>query len=157
MEFCQCRNMPILNYTTEISAEKSIAEIQKKLAKAGAQAVLSEYDDEGVVTHVSFRLMTAHGPIFFRLPANVEGVHKALQKDKRIDRPKYRTREHAARVAWRICKDWIEAQLAIVEAELADMVEVFLPYAQTETGETVYERMRDKGFKAITHQQDSAA
>jgi len=35
-------------------------------------------------------------------------------------RYKYRTREHAARVAWRICKDWIEAQLAIVDAEMAD-------------------------------------
>ena len=32
-------------------------------AQKRAQAVLSEYDDAGVITHVSFRLMTAHGPI----------------------------------------------------------------------------------------------
>ncbi len=55
-------------------------------------------------------------------------------------------------MAWRICKDWIEAQLAIVEAEMADMVEVFLPYAQTESGETVYEQLRGRGFPALTHQ-----
>ena len=116
--------MPILNYRTEISAEKTVGEIQKMLAKA--QAVLSEYDDEGILTHLSFRLMTAHGPIFFQLPAKIQAVHKVLERDSRVT-GKLRTREHAARVAWRICKDWIEAQLAIVEAEMADMVEVFLP------------------------------
>jgi tRNA nucleotidyltransferase/poly(A) polymerase len=149
--------MPILNYTTTVSAEKSASEIQKMLAARKAQAVLCEYDDEGILTHISFRLMTAHGPIFFRLPANVQGVHKALQQDERVDRHQYRTCEHAARVAWRICKDWIEAQLAIVDAEMADMMEIFLPYAQTETGETLYEVMKSKGFKQLTHGQGKAA
>ncbi len=64
-----------------------------------------------------------------------------LQRDKRVDRPKYRTRAQAARVAWRIIKDWIEAQLALVEAEQVDMVEVFLPYAQVQGGRTVYEAL----------------
>jgi len=71
-------------------------------------------------------------------------------------RYKYRTREHAARVAWRICKDWIEAQLAIVDAEMADMMEIFLPYAQTESGETLYEVMKSKGFKQLTHDKGKA-
>jgi hypothetical protein len=145
--------MPILNYTTGVSAEKTVGEIQKMLAKAKAQAVRSEYDDEGVLTHLSFRLTTDHGPIFFRLPARIQKVQKALERDRRVER-RYKTREHAARVAWRICKDWIEAQLAIVEAEMADMVEVFLPYAQTESGETVYEQLQGRGFKALTHQPD---
>lgn len=145
--------MPILNYRTEIPAEKTVGEIQKKLAKAGAQAVLSEYDNEGILTSLSFRLMTAHGPIFFRLPAKIQGVQKALERDPKVA-GKLRSRAHAARVAWRICKDWIEAQLAIVEAEMADMVEVFLPYAQTESGETVYEQLQGRGFKALTHQPE---
>ena len=41
--------MPILNYTTSISTEKTAGEIQKKLAMAKAQAVLCEYDDDTAI------------------------------------------------------------------------------------------------------------
>jgi hypothetical protein len=37
---------------------------------------------------------------------------------------------------------------------MADMVEVFLPYAQTESGETVYEQLQARGFKTLTHQPE---
>lgn len=145
--------MPILNYTTSINAEKTVSEIQRLLAKRKAKAILTEYDDDGVLSHLSFRLATAHGIVSFRMPANINGVHKALCSDKKITAKKYRTREHASRVAWRICKDWIEAQVAIVDAEMADMLEIFLPYAQMETGETVYEVFEKKNFKMLTHQK----
>ena len=42
--------------------------------------------------------------------------------------------QQAQKVAWRIIKDWVEAQMAIVEAQMADVAEVFLPYAVTNTG-----------------------
>lgn len=142
--------MAILNYTTSISTEKTAAEIQKKLASAKAQAVLCEYDDDGVMCAMSFRIMTPHGMISFRMPANTQGVHKALKSDDRVPK-KLKTKEQAARVSWRILKDWIEAQLAIVNAEMADLTEVFLPYAQGESGQTMYEAMEQSGFKALTH------
>ena len=41
--------MPLLNYTTTIAAHKTIAEIQQMLAKAGANAILSEYDEQGCI------------------------------------------------------------------------------------------------------------
>lgn len=42
------------------------------------------------------------------------------------------------------------AQLAIVEAEQAEMVQVFLPYAQSErTGETLFELMSGTQFKLL--------
>jgi hypothetical protein len=109
-----------------------------------------------IVAHIFFRLMTAHGPIFFRLPANIQGVHKALERDPKVP-GRLKTREHAARVAWRICKDWVEAQLAMVEAEMADMVEVFLPYAQTESGETLYEVVKARGFRQLAHNKGADA
>lgn len=126
----------ILNYTTKISTEKTASEIQRKLADANAQAVLCEYND-GIMCAMSFRIITPKGSISFRLPANTTGVYRTLQS-KKIPK-KFRTPEQAARVAWRILKDWIEAQLAIVEAEMADITEVFLPYAQNKDGRTVYE------------------
>lgn len=132
--------MAIKNYTTSISVEKTAMEIQKGLADHKACAVMTEYD-EGVLTHISFRLKTPEGVIPFRLPANIDRVYVCIQRSEKVPK-RLRTREQAARVAWRIVKDWVAAQLAIVEAEMVDMVEVFLPYAQGSDGETVYDRFK---------------
>lgn len=143
--------MAILNRHTDVPAERTAAEIQARLVEARAQAVMMEYDPDGVLTHLSFRVETRHGAIAFRLPANVEGVHRRLLADPRLT-GKQRTREQAARVAWRICKTWVEAQLAVIEAGMAALPEVFLPYAQLPgSGETVYERFERQGLPALTH------
>ena len=55
----------------------------------------------------------------------------------------------AARVAWRIIKDWLEAQLALVSAELADLEQVFLPYAQNGAGVTLYEALKAGQFNGL--------
>lgn len=138
----------ILNYTTKISVDKTVGEIQAKLAKAKAQAIMCEYDD-GIVSHLAFRIQTPYGMMMFRLPANPDGVLAAMKRSKL---PRVRcTKEQAAKVAWRIVKDWVEAQLAIVEAEMATLPEIFLPYAQADNGKTVYQNLLDKGFPALTH------
>lgn len=140
--------MAILNYTTSISSEKSAMEIQQKLVKASAHAVLSEYED-GILSHISFKIETKHGEMAFRLPANIDGVLRALQRDSKVPKAQ-KTREQAARVAWRIVKDWVEAQLAIIEADMATLPQVFLPYMQTQQG-TVYECFERSGFPALTY------
>lgn len=143
--------MPILNYTTSITVEKTTGEIQGKLAKAGAQAVMSEYDAEQVLCAVSFRMMCSGVMVSFRLPAQIDRIYVLLQRDDKVPR-KLKTREQAARVAWRIIKDWIEAQLAIVEAEQAQMVEVFLPYAQNPTtGKTLFEQLAGDEFAMLEY------
>lgn len=141
--------MPILNYTTKIDTAKTIAEIQAKLVVAGAEAVLTEYKD-GIVNAVSFRMQHKGALISFRLPARIMPILLILRDDPNVPR-KLKTCEQAARVSWRIVKVWIEAQLALVEAEQAEMVQVFLPYAQDATGKTVYERLADSGFKMLGH------
>lgn len=150
MEFTGGRMMPILNYTTSINPEKTVSEIQIKLAKAGAQAVLCEYDDDGIMSAISFRIKAPTGFISFRLPSNTEGIYRDLKNNSNVPR-KLRTHEQATRIAWRILKVWIEAQLAIIEAEMADIKEVFLPYAQhPENGQTLYERLCREEFKLLT-------
>lgn len=140
--------MPILNYTTSINPEKTVAEIQKKLAIAGAEAVLCEYDEDGLMKAISFRIKTPGGSLSFRLPSNKEGVYRKLVDNPRIPR-KLRTYEQATRVAWRILKDWLEAQLAIIDVEMADIKEVFLPYAQNKQGKTLYESLSENQFKLL--------
>lgn len=131
--------MPIKNYTTSIAVDKTIGEIQQSLRRAGASAVLVEYDQQGNVSTVNFKIRMPHGEVAFRLPGRVDGVLLSLQRQKVEKR--HQTREQAERVAWRIVKDWVTSQLAIVEAEIANIAEVFLPYADTGGGKTLYERM----------------
>lgn len=140
--------MAILNYTTEVSADRTAAQIQARLVRAKAQAVMMEYDPDGVLTHLAFRVPTQHGLIAFRLPANVDGVYQVMLKDPKIPRAK-KTRDQASRVAWRICRTWVEAQLAVIEAGMASLPEVFLPYAQLPSGETVYERFERSGIAGL--------
>jgi hypothetical protein len=102
---------------------------------------LCEYDGKQRISHLSFRVNDKHGPIHFRLPANVQGVTAAL-----VQQREYRDLEHAERVAWRILKDWVEAQMAIIEAQMAELAQVFLPYAQTSNGKTVYEMVQENGI-----------
>jgi len=129
--------MPLLNYTTTVPADKSIAAIQKALAKAGASTILHEYDQNGNIIALSFRIKFDDKDISFRLPTDWRVVQKRLEA-QRVE-PRYRTQEQALRVAWRITKDWVEAQLAIIETQMVTTAQVFLPYAVTANGQTLYE------------------
>ena len=146
--------MPILNYRTRVGAVRTVGEIHEKLAKAGASAIMNEYQD-GVISRLSFKVTTKHGEHAFQLPANVEGVFQAMQREPKIARGD-KTRERAAAVAWRILKDWIEAQLAIIEADMATLPQVFLPYMQVGPNETIYDRFEKQGFPALTFKDSGA-
>ena len=130
--------MPLLNYTTEISIDKTIQEIQKCLAVHGASAILAEYDDEGMVVSISFQIVMDEKKIGFKLPSDWRPVLKILETQDGVGR-KYRTKEQAIRVSWRIIKTWVEAQMAIVETRMVKLDQVFLPYAVARDGRTMYE------------------
>lgn len=49
-------------------------------------------------------------------------------------------------MAWRILKDWIEAQMALLDIEMVRFEEIFLPYIETNSGQTIFERLEDKKF-----------
>lgn len=140
--------MAILNYTTEVAPLKTALAVQTLLAQKGAQRVSVDYDKDGQPTAVEFVVSVHNQPVHFRLPCNVEGVRSALWKAK-IER-RYKTVEHARRVAWRIIKDWVEVQMAFVEAGQADMAEVFLPYAIDSQGETMYQLFKESKQKQLT-------
>lgn len=127
---------PILNYTTSITATKSAGEVQDLLGRAGASTVAVTYES-GRPTAVQFVLPTAAGPAGYTLPVQVDAVYRALLKHSAA--PRYSTREHAERVAWRIAKDWLEAQIALVRADMASLPQVMLPYRHTDSGDTVWQ------------------
>ena len=130
--------MPLLNYTTKVDVYATLGAIQGQLVKHGAKKIMQDYDNDGHITALSFMVDTPAGPRGIRLPANVDAVHAVLQHQKvKCDR------EQAERVAWRIVKDWVEAQMAILESEMVQMDEIFLPYMLNNTGQTVFEAYRN--------------
>src|SRR5690242_5432250 len=134
--------MPLLNYMSRIPAHQSIAEISQMLAKAGAKQVMHDYDDSGNIVALSFSLELEGQRIGFRLPSDWRPVHMLLQQQLRGNpkkRPWLLEEDHARDVAWRIIKDWVEAQLAIIETRMVTTAQVFLPYAVTANGQSLYE------------------
>lgn len=130
--------MPLLNYTTQIDAFKTISEISQLLAKAGASAVMHDYDDNGSIVALSFKIKLNDNDIAFRLPTDWHPVLEVLKQDSRVP-ARLVTKEQALRVAWRITKDWIAAQVAFIETMMVTTAQVFLPYAVTANGQSLYE------------------
>jgi hypothetical protein len=147
--------MPILNYTTSIKASKSAGQIQEILVKAKATSVLMDYDDKQNLAAIAFRIVTPHGLLQFYMPANAEGVLKRLKSERGVA-SRMKVLEHATNVAWRIQKDWVEAQLAKVEAGMAELAEVFLPYVQDNGGKTVYQALKATGFRGIGYSGEAS-
>jgi len=130
--------MPLLNYTTKVDVFTTLGAIQGQLVKHGAKKIMQDYDDDGHISALSFLVDTPTGPRGIRLPANVDAVHAVLTRQRvKCDR------EQAERVAWRIVKDWVEAQMAILESEMVQMDEIFLPYMVSGSGQTLFQAYRN--------------
>jgi len=135
--------MPILNYTTTIAVDKTVGEIQKILASHGAKSIQVDYAN-GLPSAVAFFADTPFGERTYILPANIDGVWQTLVQQNRKGRVPRRlvTKEQAARVAWRIVKDWTEAQMATIEAGMVTIDQVMLPYMQV-GDQSLYEALKE--------------
>jgi len=134
--------MAIKNYTTTINANKTIGEIQELLRKHGANAIMTEYNN-GEAIGLSFKIMTPRGEVGVRLPANTDRVLQVLRNQRKKNNKVKDTMEQATKTAWRIIKDWIDAQMAILETEMVEMEEIFLPYIINNDGQTLYQAFKN--------------
>jgi hypothetical protein len=134
--------MPLLNYTTTIDESKTVQEIQKLLAGAGAVAMRTEFDKTGAITAVSFEIPTSYGMQNYSLPANVDGVLGVMEKQKKEGKTRRAvSRAQATRAAWRIVKDWLEAQLALVESNQVTVDQIMMPHLMVRPGVSLYSMM----------------
>lgn len=139
--------MAILNYTTTIDSFKTVSEIEYILMKHKAKSIMKNYDGEHI-TGLSFLIDAGVQQIPVRLPVKVDECLEVLKKERR-ENPRKQikdTREQAERVAWRIMKDWVEAQMALLDIEMVRFEEIFLPYIETKNGQTVFERLKEKQY-----------
>jgi len=140
--------MPLLDYTTSVPVSRTVSQIQSRLVEHGARAVMMEYDDRGRINALAFKVRMPNGELPIRLPIDAAATLKVLQRQyaNREIPGRYANEEHAYRVAWRIIKDWIEAQMSLLETEMVKMEEIFLPYVITRGGQTIYQVMAEKHF-----------
>jgi hypothetical protein len=155
-----------LNWTTTIPVHQTVAECQSILAKAGASSVSVAFED-GQPAGLSFSLKTPHGARNFTLPVNINGIQRVLaraNKDGQLRSDGHKNarlegREHATRVAWRVVKDWLEANLALIAAQMATIDEVMLPYLILQVGgeeKPLWRHYRDQEATALLPGSDRA-
>ena len=150
--------MSLLNYTTTIDAARTVSEIQNILVKHGARQMLVNYSQSGEVEALSFIVLTPQGNVAIRLPVDPNAVLRVLQKQHARG---YFDRQRAVKIAWRIVKDWVEAQMALLETEMVKLEQVFLPYVMVNDKQTMFQaftegkllpkgEVQDGEFKEIT-------
>lgn len=127
----------IANYTTQISARKSLGEIMGMLADHGATQVLINNGPKGMPEALAFQVKG----LAFRMPIYPDAVMATLRRQGA--QPRYQTPEHATNVAWRVVRDWLRAQLTLIETGMVALDEIMLPYALTDGGKTAMERFRE--------------
>lgn len=137
--------MPLANYTTKIEAAETIAEIQKMLASFGANSISLHYEN-GKASAIDFVLKLDGYPLRFLLPQSTAAAHKVLS-GQRV-KAYHRTVTHAESVSWRILRDWVRAQLAMVELKQAEIAQVFMPYAMV-ADQPVYKTFREQRMKQL--------
>lgn len=141
------------NYTSSISAARSISYIESKLAQNGARQILKEYDDSGRVMGISFNIPIDGHDMFFKLPAKVAECEKVLRENlSSRARPETHKKigPQAERTAWKILSDWVEAQMTMLELSQIEFMQVFLSYVYDPVKkQTYFERIKARGYKAL--------
>ena len=145
----------IKNFSTSVSAESSIGEIETMLTKFGATKIMKEFGPTGMPTVLVFAIPhpKGQGEVPIKLPMNAPGlmgIFKKLVSDRKLPRKYWGgewAEQQAARTGWRILKDWLDAQLALISIEMVKIHEVFLPYIYNhDTGRTLYETLEKREF-----------
>ena len=93
------------------------------------------------------------GRVAFALPCNIDSVLVKLTEQRVMVTAPESRRQQAIRTSWRILKDLVEAQMALLETGMVTMDEIFLPYKLT-GGQTLCQALAAGEFKALNPPQD---
>lgn len=152
--------MSVMNITSTIKPEKTIMEIENILVRFGAKGIMKEYENNRV-SSIAFYIEYKGQQLPFKLPMNIQQARSVIEKAVNEKKLPYRFKSEPHRtdkaeiVGWRIIKDWIHAQLSLLEVNFADPLEILLPYVyDTQTKKTFFEKVMENPNMLITYQQD---
>ena len=121
--------------------------IQKILIEHGAREFTFELDGQGHYTALKFALLVHDRLLHVRMSANVDKVRKALMQRATTNVQVNQAMKSAYQVAWANVRDWLDVQMALVDINMVEIPQIFLPYAlMDETGQTFYEVMQEHHF-----------
>lgn len=148
----------IKNENTSVDYWRTLSEIHMALSRAGATHV-SIRNEGGIPVGISFAIEIDHFPLNFVLPCNIQGLSEVLKQSQAGRRARGATSfdDKVLRVGWRIIKDWVDAQIAFIEAQRGEdrmraLATVFLPYVVTnQEGQTLAEKLlQPNNLKQLT-------
>jgi hypothetical protein len=144
----------IRNYTSSVQADRSIAQIERKLVVAGARNIAKQYDEQHRVSGLVFDLPVGEGEhkktVPVALPARVERVAEAIMATyRRGPRDKQKIYQQSERTAWKLMLDWVDVQLSLIELNQAEPAEVFMPYFVCAGKKTMYQVFSENNFKML--------
>lgn len=130
-----------LNYTTTIEGEKTALDCVTMLMRFGAKNVALSVGEEKLPDGLDFTIVLPWGVTrSYSMPVNVAGTEKALARAARAGkiRSGFSNPAQAHRTAWRVLKDWLEVNLALIEAGAVELERVMLPYMRVSPTQDVY-------------------
>ena len=132
--------------TTEVSVEKSRAEIETIVRRYGAEGFISGW--EGARAMVQFRAQARYVRFLMTLPARDEErfttFMRGSSKHKRTPEQAASQWEQACRQKWRALALMIKAKLEAVESGIVTFEQEFFPHVMMPDGRTVYEAAREQ-------------
>lgn len=128
--------------TTDVTVERSRAEIERTLGRYGATAFMYGWDRERAV--VQFQANDRHVRFLLPLPARNDSrfTHTPAKGLRRSDVDAERSWEQACRVQWRALALVIKAKLEAVEAGITEFEDEFLAHVVLPDGSTAGEWLR---------------
>jgi len=135
--------------TTQKSVPQTVAEIEDLFCRHRVTQVVKRFDEDGEVTGVWFLWRHPAGDeLPFALPFRWEPIFNEFRaRRKRTRGTDEKDEAQARRVAARQVLRWVEAQLALIDCEMAQFHEVFMPYLCNGTGEkTLFEHHDARGW-----------
>lgn len=129
------------------SVSKNVfSDIQKTLATHKVQQISFVYETNGSgrIEGIEFSI-AINGNIYpFRLPARIKNVETVMYGKRTLTQTQ---KDQAYRTAWANLRDWISAQMAMIDTGMVRPEEVFLPYMIERSGNrTFFEAMTENQF-----------
>ena len=106
-----------------------------------------EYDDAGQSTSITFEIEVNGERLVFRLPNRFERVKALVEQSYKSIGQKItgeQLSEQAYRTSWANIRDWILAQMALIDSQMVRTEEVFFPYLLDQGGKTVFETFEER-------------
>lgn len=142
--------MSLKNSTS--SSKNTFDKIQYLLSTHGATKIMYDYaaDGSGRLEAITFALTVNQQSVGFRMLAMTDNVYKIMfggqdryGREKEVTTAK---QDQAYRTAWANIRDWIDAQMALIDTQQVKLEQVFLPFAVMKDGKTLFEQVEKKGF-----------